>query len=154
MRYRWIGILIIFSVFWTDLYSQTTSIKAKMIWADYFLNVKLNSKFRFYGQAGYRNLITNGNWQQFMIRPCLDYTISKKVGIHGGILSSYSFSDEEDNFVEIVSYLLLNILMRKIDGYLVQIEDQSVKRGYQNSEVILPCAVKSRLKMNYYVQNN
>ena len=80
---------------------QSSDERYKQIWADYFLFYKINPKWSLYSQLGYRNLLTNENWQQLMIKQSMYYVVNKIVVLHGGVLGSYTYSNEDFSIVEI-----------------------------------------------------
>ena len=101
MKLKQILIIVIILLIGKRVAGQDYQEKDKQVWADYFLYYSINTKYRIYSQVGYKNLITNGNWQQFMLRTSFNYTLNNTFVIHSGLLSSYTCSDEDFSVVEL-----------------------------------------------------
>ncbi len=84
-----------------------------MVWTDFFLQYTFNNHFRFLFHTNYKHLLNNGNWDQYMIRPTLVYTMNDHFYFQGGIQLLYT--DEGDlNKFEIRPWQGMNIFFPRI----------------------------------------
>jgi len=101
MRFRITGLFFLFILLFVDSLGQGSAERHKQLWGDGFIFYELNPKWSIYGQIGYRNLLTNGSWQQVMTKPSVSYAINDIFTLHTGLFASYTFSDDDRSILEI-----------------------------------------------------
>ena len=55
------------------------------LWVNYALRVPLSEKLSYGGDAGYRQLLSEGVWRQFVVRPTLTYGINTTFAVAGAV---------------------------------------------------------------------
>ncbi len=63
----------------------------KQIWIDFYPHYYLNDKFEYYGDFGYRSMISNDAWKRIYVRPSVKYHINKTWELQAGLGLFYNF---------------------------------------------------------------
>ncbi|OYT12051.1 MAG: hypothetical protein B6I18_02050 [Bacteroidetes bacterium 4572_112] len=96
--------LVLFSYFNVSAQSENEEIDKvinQQIWLDFYSHYKINDKIEYYGDFGYRTIITKQSWNRIYIRPSIKYIISKSWELHTGIGLFYIFDKYDYNTLEI-----------------------------------------------------
>ena len=79
--------------------TNENSIKNHQIWIDFYPHYYMNEKLEYYGDAGYRTIVSKRSWSRIYVRPSLRYHLNKTWGFHGGLGIFYIFNkDNVDQF--------------------------------------------------------
>ena len=98
---------IIFILYLTGIFFSSTIAKGQsdeidfQNWTDVTLTYFFSQKLSLGGDAGLRGIISSKDWNQFYIRPTINYTVSPRVKISGGIGSFNTFNKTLSNTYEI-----------------------------------------------------
>jgi Protein of unknown function (DUF2490) len=95
------GIIAFFSL--SSLTSQdTTGLKVNhQIWLDYNAHLHITEKLQYYGDLGFRILITDTQWARIYGRPSLRYHLDSTFVLHGGFGVFYEASKVVSNRFEL-----------------------------------------------------
>lgn len=65
------------------------------LWMNYALTIPINSNLSYGGDAGLRGLISNDEWNQFLIRPTITYRWNQTFSVAGAVawFSTYNVDD-------------------------------------------------------------
>ncbi len=96
-------ILFVATSFTNTAIAQTNAdkdlIKNHQIWIDFYPHYYMNEKLEYYGDAGYRSIVSKRSWSRIYVRPSLRYHLNKTWGLHGGLGIFYIFNkDNVDQF--------------------------------------------------------
>lgn len=79
--------------------STQNSIVNQQIWFDFYPHYYRSEKLEYYGDAGYRTIVSNRSWSRIYARPSLKYHLNKNWELHSGLGVFYiSNSDAIDQF--------------------------------------------------------
>ena len=67
------------------------SIINQQIWIDFYPHYYMNEKLEYYGDGGYRTIITQRSWSRIYARPSLKYHFNKTWELHSGLGFFYIF---------------------------------------------------------------
>lgn len=70
------------------------------LWLNYALTIQANQKLSYGGDAGFRGLISNKDWNQILIRPTVTYRFNYTFSVAGAVAWFSTFNDEADNVNE------------------------------------------------------
>ena len=154
MGFRFTGLFLLFITLLVDSYGQGSSEKHKQLWGDCFIFYELNPKFRIYGQVGYRNLLTDGLWQQFMIKSSMDYSINDTFVLHAGLLSSYTFSDPDYSILEIRPWQGLKVYWPEAGKFYFQHFLRLEERTFSFEDDFRPFTTRIRFQTGFKVPLN
>ena len=76
----------------------------QQIWLDFYSHYTISDKVEYYGDAGYRSIITEKSWNRIYIRPSFRYKIHKKIELHTGVGLFYVFDKYDYNTLEITPW--------------------------------------------------
>ena len=68
-----------------------SSILNHQIWIDIYPHYYFNKKLEYYGDAGYRTIVSERNWSRLYVRPSIKYHLNKTWELHAGIGFFYMF---------------------------------------------------------------
>jgi hypothetical protein len=105
------GYLVILSVavsFTNTAFAQTdadeNSIRNHQIWIDFYPHYYVNKKLEYYGDAGYRAIVSKRNWSRIYVRPSLRYHFNKTWELQTGLGIFYIFNLNKDDQFEITPW--------------------------------------------------
>lgn len=79
--------------------STESSIVNQQIWIDFYPHYYMNEKLEYYGDAGYRTIVSERNWTRLYVRPSLKYHLTDTWEFHAGLGLFYIFySHDVDQF--------------------------------------------------------
>lgn len=86
-----------------QVFSQQADEKivTNQLWVDYYQYFYFKPKWTYYGDAGYRSLISDFSWQMIHFRPSVRYMHSDFWGAYGGIGFFQTFNKDDVNTFEI-----------------------------------------------------
>lgn len=70
------------------------------LWANFALNVPTSEKFSYGGDIGFRHLLEEGDWKQFLIRPSVTYRINSIFSLGGAVAYFKTYSGNSANLNE------------------------------------------------------
>jgi len=85
------------------IYGQDTSdLKVNhQLWLDFYPHLHINEKLQFYGDLGFRILLTDRQWARIYGRPSVRYHLDSTFVLHGGIGAFLEVSNVESNRFEL-----------------------------------------------------
>ncbi len=86
-----IGLNIAVSASASTADTTESSILNHQIWIDFYPHYYFNKKLEYYGDAGYRTIISERNWSRLYVRPSIKYHLNKTWELHAGIGFFYMF---------------------------------------------------------------
>jgi len=89
--------------------SQNTNNVDFQTWTDYNLVVNQSDKFVFGGDAGIEGLVSKAEWNQFYIRPYLQYYFNHKFNVKGGLGSFNTIVKDAENIYEVRLFQDFNV---------------------------------------------
>ena len=93
------GIFLSNFVYAQEIESSKNTVKNHQIWIDLYPHYFVNDKLEYYGDAGYRSIVSNGSWSRIYARPSLRYHFNKIWGLQTGLGVFYIFNrDNVDKF--------------------------------------------------------
>jgi len=84
--------------------SDTQSLINHQIWIDVYPHFCVNDKLEYYGDAGFRTIVTEKSWNRLYIRPSLRYHFNKTIEAHAGLGFFYIFIKYDVNRFEITPW--------------------------------------------------
>ena len=93
-------ILSVIISFTIEAHAQNSEVDFQT-WTDVTLTYFFSQKLSLGGDAGLRGIVSSKDWNQFYIRPTINYTVSPRVKISGGIGSFNTFNKTLSNTYEI-----------------------------------------------------
>ena len=84
--------------------STNNAIINQQIWIDFYPHYFVNKKLEYYGDAGYRTIVTNKTWSRIYIRPSLRYHLHKTVELQTGVGVFYIFNQIKSDQFEITPW--------------------------------------------------
>ena len=84
--------------------TTTSSIINQQIWIDFYPHYYLNEKLEYYGDAGYRTIVTKRNWTRIYARPSFKYHFNKTWEVHAGLGLFYIFYNLDTDQFEITPW--------------------------------------------------
>ncbi len=86
--------------------SDTTenSIVNQQIWIDFYPYYYMNEKLEYYGDAGYRTIVSNRSWSRIYARPSLKYHLTDTWEFHSGLGFFYIFNAQDIDQFEITPW--------------------------------------------------
>ena len=78
-----------------------SSIINQQIWIDFYPHYYLNKRIEYYGDAGYRTIISERNWSRLYVRPSIKYHLNKTWELHTGIGFFYTYYNNDIDQFEI-----------------------------------------------------
>jgi hypothetical protein len=90
------ALLFLFTLFFSiTSIAQTdtlSNIKNHQIWIDVYPHYFVNEKLEYYGDAGYRSIVSNGTWSRVYARPSFRYHVHRTFELHAGVGFFYIFN--------------------------------------------------------------
>ncbi len=80
------------------------SIKNHQIWIDFYPHYFVNEKLEYYGDAGYRSIVTGRDWSRIYARPSFRYHASKTFELQTGLGLFYIFYNNNSNQFEVTPW--------------------------------------------------
>ena len=80
------------------------SIINQQIWIDFYPHYYMNEKLEYYGDAGYRTIVSKRSWSRLYVRPSVKYHLNKTWGFHSGLGIFYIFNVQEIDQFEITPW--------------------------------------------------
>jgi len=68
------------------------SITNHQIWIDFYPHYYINKKLEYYGDAGYRTIVSERNWSRLYVRPSVKYHFNKTWELSTGVGFFYIFN--------------------------------------------------------------
>ena len=68
------------------------NIKNHQIWIDFYPHYFINNKLEYYGDAGYRSIVSNGSWSRIYARPSIRYHLHRLIELQAGMGVFYIFN--------------------------------------------------------------
>ncbi len=72
--------------------STNNSLINQQIWIDFYPHYYVNEKLEYYGDAGYRTIVSERSWSRLYVRPSLKYHLNEKWEFHAGLGLFYIFN--------------------------------------------------------------
>ena len=72
-----------------------TTIKKHEVWIDIYPHFYINEKLEYYGDAGYRTVLSEHSWNRIYIRPSVRYHLNKNWELHAGLGLFYIYYHEK-----------------------------------------------------------
>lgn len=72
--------------------ADKSSIINQQIWIDFYPHYYVNEKLEYYGDTGYRTIVSERNWSRLYARPSLKYHFSKNWEFHSGLGLFYIYN--------------------------------------------------------------
>lgn len=91
--------LSFFSLFLLGFQLKAQEVDTKL-WVNYALRVPLSEKLSYGGDTGYRALLSEGVWRQFVVRPTLTYGINNTFAAAGAVAWFSTFGENTTNLNE------------------------------------------------------
>ncbi len=83
---------------------DNNSIKNQQIWIDFYPHYFVNEKLEYYGDAGFRSIVTERNWSRIYARPSLRYHANKTFELQTGLGLFYIFYNSSSNQFEVTPW--------------------------------------------------
>jgi long-subunit fatty acid transport protein len=77
------------------------SIVNHQIWIDIYPHYYISEKLEYYGDAGYRTIISSNKWRRIYVRPAVRYHLNDRWQLQGGLGFFFDFRDIVSNRFEI-----------------------------------------------------
>jgi hypothetical protein len=90
-------LLCSFFLLWVGLEAQQADNK---LWVNFALKVPVSEKFSYGGDAGFRQILSEGNWKQFLIRPSVTYRMDPVFALGGALAYFKTYSGNAANLNE------------------------------------------------------
>ncbi|MCF6171205.1 MAG: DUF2490 domain-containing protein [Bacteroidales bacterium] len=84
--------------------STTNSIVNQQIWIDFYPHYYMSKKLEYYGDAGYRTIVSKRSWSRLYIRPSLKYHLTDTWEFHAGLGLFYIFNTYDIDQFEITPW--------------------------------------------------
>ena len=84
--------------------SNTSSIVNQQIWIDFYPHYYMSKKLEYYGDMGYRTIVSKRSWARLYIRPSLKYHLTDTWEFHSGLGLFYIFNTNEIDQFEITPW--------------------------------------------------
>ena len=79
------------------------------LWINYTLTIPVNKNFSYGGDVGLRGLISNEDWNQFLIRPTATYRFNQTIAVAGAVALFSTFNKDMNNLYEYRMHQEVNI---------------------------------------------
>ena len=129
MRY-WIWLcLLSFLGFKSSQAQDTLAFKANgQVWLDFYPHFYVNSKLQFYGDAGFRTLVTDAQWLRIHGRPSVRYHLNNTLVAHGGVGMFLEFNRDQGTRFELRPWQGVQIKWPKFErltfSHLIRAEER------------------------------
>ena len=81
--------------------STESSIINQQVWIDFYPHYYMSKKLEYYGDAGYRTIVSKRSWTRLYIRPSVKYHLNKTWEFHAGLGLFYIFYNNDVDQFEI-----------------------------------------------------
>jgi hypothetical protein len=99
-----------------------------ILWINYAITIPTTKNFSYGGDIGARGLISNQDWNQFLIRPTATYRFNQTIGVAGAVALFSTFNQDIRNLYEFRIHQDLNLKWPDLDVlsffYRVRIEER------------------------------
>ena len=96
------GVLLTFLSFNAVQGKDTSDLKVNhQLWLDFYPHLHISEKLQFYGDIGFRILITDSQWARIYGRPALRYHLDSIFVLHGGLGAFLEISRDVSNRFEL-----------------------------------------------------
>jgi hypothetical protein len=99
-----------------------------VLWINYAITIPTTQNFSYGGDIGARGLISNQDWNQFLIRPTTTYRFNQTIGVAGAVALFSTFNQDIRNLYEFRIHQDLNLKWPDLDlltfFYRVRIEER------------------------------
>jgi len=105
--YKYLLILLMGLLFSKVSMAQIDSldnIKNHQIWIDFYPHYFINKKLEYYGDAGYRSIVSNGSWSRIYVRPSVRYHVHKAFELQAGMGIFYIFNKTKFDQFEVTPW--------------------------------------------------
>ena len=101
----------------------------EQVWIDFYPHFYLNDKVEYYGDSGYRSMVSGNNgWQRIYIRPSIKYHQSKTWEFQAGLGLFYIFQKELSDKFEITPWQGVQLMWPRFNilhfKHLVKLEER------------------------------
>jgi hypothetical protein len=90
-----------FLVIGYSTYAQSIEGTTEQLWLDFVPHFKINERFEFYGDGGFRVIFEESRIYTLIVRPSVRYRLNSIVELQGGIGLFYSLFDNLSNQLEL-----------------------------------------------------
>ena len=103
-------ILILFNFYFTNYSIAQTdepledNIVNQQIWIDFYPHYFVNDKLEYYGDFGYRSIVSKRSWNRIYARPSLKYHLNKHWEVQSGLGAFYIFNKSNADQFEITPW--------------------------------------------------
>jgi len=158
-KYVFVCLMTFFIHFLVQAQSEEKIIN-QQIWLDFYSHYTISDKVEYYGDAGYRSIITERSWNRIYIRPSFKSTINDIVELHTGVGLFYVFDKFEYNTLEISPWQGIQLAWPKRNRisfkHLIKIEERLdyVTEDWSSSFEIrfrYKLSTKIKLKNKWYI---
>ena len=80
------------------------SIINQQIWIDFYPHYYVNEKLEYYGDAGYRSIVTDRTWSRIYVRPSFRYHVNNNFELQSGLGLFYIFNDKNSDQFEVTPW--------------------------------------------------
>jgi len=84
--------------------SSGDNIINQQIWIDFYPHYFVNDKLEYYGDLGYRSIVSTGSWNRIYLRPSLKYHFNKHWEVQSGLGVFYIFNKEKEDQFEVTPW--------------------------------------------------
>lgn len=122
------------------------------LWIDYYPHLHINEKLRFYGDFGFRVLLTDLQWFRIYGRPSLRYDVDSTFTLHGGLGAFYEVAKDISNRFELRPWQGLQVRWPNIRrwrfNHLLRLEER-INYLLQEEEMEFEFRLRVRLGGNF-----
>ena len=102
-------ILILFNFYFVNNASAQEepledNIVNQQIWIDFYPHYYVNDKLEYYGDLGYRSIVSKRSWSRVYLRPSLKYHLNKHWEVQSGLGVFYIFDKSDADQFEITPW--------------------------------------------------
>jgi hypothetical protein len=128
--------------------STANAIVNHQVWIDFYPHYYMNKKLEYYGDTGYRTIVSKRSWSRLYVRPSVKYHLNKIWEFHSGVGIFYIFNIQDIDQFEITPWqgVQLNWPQWKSFGFknLVRLEE---RMSFLTSNWIMDFEFRMRYKV-------
>lgn len=99
-----LGIVVYSGNSWSQSDTINESIYHHQLWIDIYPHYYISEKWEYYGDIGYRTIISASMWHRIYVRPSLRYHLNDRCQLQGGVEFFYIFNDVVSNRFEVTPW--------------------------------------------------